>query len=334
MLNFSAISHAAPKRGKYRPTVVIMPARGDSKLTKAQLDAIERALVTGARGRAEVVSAKAVDKRSRGFALAITQCKTDAACLNKLVRSSKASMILVPNAKADGGKTAADVLVANGNDVKVVSFTFATTAELNTALETNINVLYAAVTYPVLASEPALEGFADLPLEPLDEPQTSTPTVQPSPIALIPEPTAYPPPPLESPSTTNSAVTARVERPSSITWRTYVGVGTLAVGAAALTYGILEYHRHTNLVDGINSNKSLTMVDAAAQGDDAKSVYNRSQISIYAGVPLIIVGAGLLTWDLVLDKKHGEIAKADITRLRLGAMPSPTGFSGAATLTW
>lgn len=336
---YASVAEAAPRRGKGLPLVVLVPAHGEDKVQKAHLDSIDRALINGAVGKAELAPSRNLDKRNRVFASAVAACKSDKGCLTKLIKTTKADAVLVPSAKMEGTtKVATDVMIVSATDVRIVAFSFGSMTDLNNAIATSSAALYANGPATSVTAEPALEGMADLPLEPLDTAPAvaAAPAVQPAPVVnTTPPPTAVTPapPPLESPTSAN-ALTARVEKKSGVTWKTWVGTGALVVGAAALTYGIIQYNNHKNIVNDANNDPALTQRDAVQRNDDAQSAYDRSRIGLYAGIPLAVIGAGLLTWDLALGGKGGETAEAYSPRLKIGAAPSVGGVSGAATLTW
>lgn len=332
-----ATATAAPAKGKHKQTLALAPAQADG-MSKTALDGIDRVLASHAGANAEVVATKALDKRATpDFATAVRACKRESRCLTKLAKTVKVDAILVPHAKPEKSGTGLTILVA-GEKLQKVNFVFVTSADLNAAITANAATLFGD-------TQPAVDGMAALPLEPLAvEPiAAATPPpaevkAEPTPpppaeVVLTPPPAALTEPAVpEAPPLDDSIVTRREE--PVVTWKTYVGATAVVIGAAATTYGILQYSHHKSLVDDANSDPNLTQREASDINDDAQSAYNRSRVAMIAGAPLIVIGAGLVVWDLFIDD-HSIASRKRDDGLRWSLMPDGRGgASGAMMLTW
>ena len=325
-------SQAYAASGKNRParqTLALAPAQADGTMAKSALDAIDRALASHAGANGDVVGTKALDKRARpDFSSAVRQCKRDEACLNRLGKSLRVDLLLVPVAKPETRGTSL-VIHVTGDKPRKVTFVFVTSADLNAALLANASALFGDGAM----APPAEEDLAALPLEP----PPLEPAVEPkpeTPVALI-EPTIVPtraavtadsgvmePPPLDD------SIVVRREEPL-VTWKTYIGTPAAVLGAAAATYGILQYAHHKSLVNDANGNPNLTQREAAAIDDDAQGAYDRSQIAVFVGTPLLVMGAALVVWDLFVDDHNLGSSKAE--ELSFSVMPDGRG-GGAGSL--
>jgi hypothetical protein len=337
-----AFAGKVAKRGKQ--TVALAPAQADAGVSKSALDGVDRALASAAGAHAEVVNTKALDKRvTPSFATAVRQCHNEAACLKRLAKTTKVDAVLVPIAKAETGGTSLTTIVAGTEGVRRVTFTFVTSADLNAAIAANAPQLFGDEPEPAVAGEPGLEGLAALPLEPLEtttvpevktEPQPEGKTETKTEPQAVTAPDSIPPSVIEPPPLDDSIVVRREVPQSTITWKTWVGGSAAVIGAAGLTYGILEYAHHKSLVNDANADPSLTQRQAKQIDDDAQSAYGRSQLGIFLGAPLLLAGAALLTWDLILSDTPQQSATTD-KRPRWAVLPDGKGgASGSLSFPW
>lgn len=326
MLLAGTQASAAPAKGRSaKQTAALAPAQADGDMSRSALDGIDRALASHAGANTEVVGTKALDKRVKpDFAGAVRQCKRDAACLSRLTKNLRVDLLLVPTAKPESRGTALTIHVA-GDRARKVSFVFVTSADLNGAILANSATLFGDGS----AAPQSTEELAALPLEPPPPPAEPKPEPQPAPAAIV-EPAIVPPPAtsvtdpgvLEPPPLDDSIVIRREE--PLVTWKTYVGAPAAVIGAAAATYGILQYAHHKSLVNDANSNPNLTQREAAAIDDDAQSAYDRSQVAVFVGTPLLIIGTALVVWDLFVDDHSLTSSKTD-EGLSLSVFPDGAG---------
>lgn len=334
---------AAPAKTKHaKQTLALAPAQADG-MSKTALDGIDRALASHAGANAEVVGTKVLDKRvTPDFATAVRFCKRENRCLTKLAKTVRVDGILVPYAKPEKSGTGLTILVA-GEKVQKVSFIFVTSADLNAAITANAATLFGDDAAPPTD----IDSIAALPLEPLAVEPIPAPTPTPPPAEVKAEPPPAPTPPPaevvltpppaaliepavpEAPPLDDSIVTRREE--PIVTWKTYVGSAAVVLGAAATTYGILQYAHHKSLVDDANGNPNLTQREASDINDDAQSAYTRSQVAIFAGAPLLVIGAGLVVWDLFVDD-HSIASHRRDNGLRWSLMPDGRGGASGAMI--
>ncbi len=310
-------SHAFAAPGKSRsakPTLALAPAQADGSMSKSALDGIDRALASHAGANGEVVGTKALDKRAKpDFASAVRQCKRDSTCTNRLAKSLRVDLLLVPVAKPESRGTSLVINVA-GDKPRQVSFVFVTSADLNASILANSATLFGDGP----SATPGPEDLAALPLEPppLEPAVEPKPEARPDPVITVAPPIASAPPTVMTetgamePPPLDDSIVVRREEPL-VTWKTYVGAPAAIIGAAAATYGILQYAHHKSLVNDANGNPNLTQREAAAIDDDAQGAYDRSQIAVFAGTPLLVIGAALVVWDLFVDDHSLHASPAD-----------------------
>ncbi|HSI03296.1 MAG TPA: hypothetical protein VLC93_02405, partial [Myxococcota bacterium] len=264
------------------------------------------------------------------FASAVRQCKRDAVCFSRLGKGLRVDLLLVPVAKPESRGTNLTINVA-GDKPRKVSFVFVTSADLNASILANSAALFGDGSGTTQsADELAALPLEPPPLEPAVEPR---PDVRPDPSTAVVEPTIIPPPAVTAtdpggmePPPLDDSIVVRREEPL-VTWKTYVGAPAAVIGAAAATYGILQYAHHKSLVNDANGDPNLTQREAAAIDDDAQSAYDRSQIAVFVGTPLLVIGAALVVWDLFVDDHALTSAKADDG---ISWSITPDGRGGAA----
>ncbi len=324
-------AYAAPGKGRVaKQTLALAPAQADGTLSKSALEGIDRALASHAGASGEVVGTKVLDKRVKpDFAGAVRQCKRDSACLSRLAKTLRVDNLLVPVAKAESSGTSLTITVAAA-DPRKVDFVFVTSADLNASIAANAAALFDDGP----AASQSIDSLAALPLEPLEtpplEPAIDTKPASKPELVLTPSQPAAPAPALvisepagpEAPPLDDSIVARRGE--PMVTWKTYVGAPAAVIGAAAATYGMLQYARHKNLVNDANNDPNLTQREAATIDDDAQSAYDRSQIAVFVGTPLLVIGAALVVWDLFIDDHAVASAKPD-DDLRWSLLPDGRG---------
>ena len=116
-----------------------------------------------------------------------------------------------------------------------------------------------------------------------------------------------------------------------------IGAGTAGISVAARLrrkgskdIGILDPDGHAADIDMLASERDRQRYERKRSGIDARQSQNN--IVFISGAALAIVGAGVLAWDMFTT--GNEPWAATSAQVRLGALPTRSGATGAIQIKW